>query len=232
MWWFLRQRERATADGQPTSDRLDTEKEIRSEDEFLALFPPLAALDEHDATIKIWLPETPARLVKWLAERKGTSQSAWLRDRLAEYVYGRGAVTAQRIREKRRESDRPMFSRAPVDRTKGRYVYLVPQLGKNVVAFKLWASRQLRNDLESLAAHAGVGLSPFVREAVLADLLGRGSLPERPAVLGAATAAAQAWERGDEVPNDTVEIGAFDGLGTAEFVWVENETSGVGSPFG
>ena len=44
-----------------------------------------------------------------------------------------------------------------------------------------------------LAKHAGVGLSPFVREAIVGDLLGRGSLPERPEIMGVPTAAALPW---------------------------------------
>jgi hypothetical protein len=131
---------------------------------------------------------------------------------------------AQRIRTDR-EGAQPdgglRFSRAPVDRTQGRWVYKVPQLGKNVVAFKLWLSRQMCADLQALADHAQVGLSPFVREAIVADLLGRASLPERPAILGElAQEAALAWERGDEVPMAQVAMDAFDGVGDAKLEWL------------
>jgi hypothetical protein len=102
------------------------------------------------------------------------------------------------------------------------WIYKVPQLGKNTVAFKVWVSQQLRDDLEVLAQHAGVGLSPFVREAIVGDLLGRGSLPERPEIMGMPTNAATAWERDEAVSVESVEEDAFNGLGEAERVWVED----------
>lgn len=113
------------------------------------------------------------------------------------------------------------FSRQAVDRSAGRWIYKVPQLGKNTVAFKIWISRPMRDDLMVLAGHAGVGLSPFVREAIVGDLLGRGSLPERPAIMGASTEAAKAWELDKPVPVEAVEETAFNGLGEAK-EWVEN----------
>ncbi len=78
--------------------------------------------------------------------------------------------------------------------------------------------------MEILAKHAGVSLSAFVREAIVGDLLGRGSLPERPEILGSPTQAAIAWEKGDEVAIETVEDGDFNDLGEAERVWVEEES--------
>ncbi len=149
------------------------------------------------------------------------SQSNWVRDRLFVYVYGRVAHLAQKIRQERNAI---RFSRSAVDRGAGRWVYKVPQLGKNTIAFKVWISQQLKDDLEILAKHAGVSLSAFVREAIVGDLLGRGSLPERPEILGSPTQAAIAWEKGDEVAIETVEDGDFNDLGEAERVWVEEES--------
>lgn len=114
-----------------------------------------------------------------------------------------------------------MFSRSAVDRGAGRWVYKVPQLGKNTIAFKVWIGHQMRDDLEILAKHAGVGLSPFVRKAIIGDLLGRGSLPERPDIMGLPTDAATAWERDDAVPVAVIETDAFNDLGEAERVWIE-----------
>lgn len=131
-------------------------------------------------------------------------------------------MLAHHIRAQRADENRPSFSRAPVDRGAGRWIYKVPRLGKNTVAFKVWVSQQMRDDLEVLAKHAGVGLSPFVREAIIGDLLGRGSLPERPKIMGMPTDAATAWERGEAVPVEPIEENAFNGLGEAEKVWVEN----------
>lgn len=187
------------------------------ESECAGQVPDLRALVEQDVAIKIWLPELIALTLKWVADYEGTSQSSWVRERLFVYVYGRVAQLAQCIREER---DAIRFSRTAVDRGAGRWIYKVPQLGKNTVAFKVWVSRQMRDDLEVLANHAGVGLSPFVREAIVGDLLGRGSLPERPEIMGMATDAATAWERDEAVPVEPVEEESFNGLGEAERVWV------------
>jgi hypothetical protein len=52
-----------------------------------------------------------------------------------------------------------------------------------------------------------------VREGIIGDLLGRGSLPERPEIMGLQIAAALAWESDDAVPIEAIEEAAFDGLG-------------------
>jgi|ThiBioDrversion2_2_1062182.scaffolds.fasta_scaffold03773_3 hypothetical protein len=219
MWWFSRKTQQAADSLDSPSARLLPEQHL------LEHVPDMRAmLEDNDVALKIWLPEVVAHTVKWLADYEGQNQSQWLRELLMAYVYGRVALLAQRIRTDR-EGAQPdgglRFSRAPVDRTQGRWVYKVPQLGKNVVAFKLWLSRQMCADLQALADHAQVGLSPFVREAIVADLLGRASLPERPAILGElAQEAALAWERGDEVPMAQVAMDAFDGVGDAKLEWL------------
>lgn len=213
MWWFLKK-------SQPHALKTAS-KHLQAEAGLLAQVPDLSSLDDHQVAIKIWLPEQVVQALKWVADYEGVSQSGWVRARLTAYVYGQVAVLAQRIRAERDKSHPPMFSRGAVDRGAGRWIYKVPQLGKNTVAFKVWISQQMRDDLEVLARHAGVGLSPFVREAIVGDLLGRGSLPERPEIMGSPTDAAFAWERDEAVPVADIESDAFNDLGEAERVWVE-----------
>jgi len=214
MWWFLK---KARTPGKVST----TATPPSSEDQLLALIPDMGALAQHDVAIKVWLPTVVAQTLKWVSDYEGVSQSAWIRERLFGYLYGSAAMMAQRIRAKRASYDGPMFSRSPVDRSSGRYVYKVPQLGKNIVAFKVWVSQQMRDDLTALAVHAAIDLSPFVREALIGDLLGRGSLPERPSIVGIPTSTAAAWERDEDVPVVSVEEDAFDYLGDAERVWVD-----------
>ena len=38
-----------------------------------------------------------------------------------------------------------MFSREPVDRSAGRWIYTVPRLGKHTLAFKVGVSQQMRD---------------------------------------------------------------------------------------
>lgn len=216
MWWFLNKSRPAA------KPALNSARELAAEG-LLHSVADMSRLTNHEIAIKVWLPERVAQAMKWLADYEGVSQSEWTRQHLTTYVYGSVAVLAQKIRDERGVFDGPMFSRTGVDRNAGRWVYLVPQLGKNTVAFKVWVSQQLRDDLEILAKHAGVGLSPFIREALVGQLLGRGSLPELPEILGAATAEALAWERGEEVPYDHVEESTFSGLGDYETAWVPDE---------
>ena len=226
MWWFLKKARTPAIDEADASLQPEIEVEAVSPRDqtavqLLAHVPDMDTLAGCEVAIKIWLPELVARTLKWVADYEGVSQSSWVRKRLFGYLYGRAALVAQRIRAKRAGAGNILFSRKPVDRTAGRWVYKVPQLGKNTVAFKVWISQQMRDDLVVLAKHAGIGLSPFLREAIVSDLLGRGSLPERPEIMGMATDAAIAWERDESVPVESVEEDAFNGLGEAERIWVE-----------
>lgn len=129
MWWFLNKTQK------PGSIK-DGGSRLQTEEQLLAQVPDLSTLAGQDVAIKIWLPELVACTLKWVANYEGTSQSGWVRDRLFVYVYGRVAQLAQYIREERTAL---RFSRTAVDRGAGRWIYKVPQLGKNTVAFKVWA---------------------------------------------------------------------------------------------
>lgn len=210
MLWFLKARAERTTLGTAKPTRIDSAKEL------LALIPDIAHLRKQDVALKIWLPRVVAETGKVLADYYGQSQSTWLRDRLLIYGYGVAVAVVDRMRG---DDDRPMFSRKSVGAEEGRWVYKVPQLGKNAVAFKLWISADMKRDLATLAAHAGLELSPFVREIIISDLLGHGSLPERPALFSLDDTALTDWESGAEVPMIEIEEEDFDNLGDAERVW-------------
>ena len=214
MWWFLRKSQPAAL---PVRSPVRVNEREQAKQGLLDAIPDMSRLEDHNVAIKIWLPEQVAQTMKWLADYEGVSQSNWVRAQMICYMYGRVAVMVQQIRT---EQNRIMFSRGPVDRGAGRWVYLVPQLGKNTVAFKVWVSWQMRDDLLVLATHAGIGLSPFVREALVGALLGRGSLPERPEIMGQPSPAALAWERDETVEVAQIEKIEFDGLGEAEMLWI------------
>lgn len=214
MWWFLNKFRPATL---PVGLPVQVSKREQAKQSLLDAVPDISQLDRHDVAIKIWLPERVAQTIKWLADYEGVTQSSWVRSQLTRYVYGEVAILAQQIRA---EENRIMYSRGKVDRGAGRWVYLVPQLGKNTVAFKVWVSQQMRDDLQVLATHAGVALSPFVREALIGALLGRGSLPERPEIMGQPSEAALAWERDEKVEVAQIVEADYDGLGEADWVWL------------
>ena len=212
MWWFLKRSSPHQAQA--------LSQHAQAKEGLLAQVSDLSALDGQQVAIKIWLPEPLAQTLKWIADYEGVSQSHWIRAHLTAYVYGHVALLVRHLRSEKAPFHAPKFSRKPVDRGAGRWIYKVPQLGKNTIAFKVWISQQLRVDLEKLASHAGVGLSAFVREAIVGDLLGRGSLPERPEIMGQPSTAAMAWERDDDVREELVEEDAFNDLGEAEKIWL------------
>jgi hypothetical protein len=214
MWWFVRN-EQAGTQQRPTSNGKWGEKDL------LAHVPDMSQLNQHDVAVKIWLPEVVARTLKWVADYEGVSQSSWVREHLTAYVYGQAALLAHRIRAKRAGDNDTRFMLIDRSNESGRWVYKVPQLGKNAVAFKLWMSTQMREDLMALAGHAGIGLSPFLREAVVGELLGRGSLSERPDIIGMPSVQALAWEQGDEVPTAVIEAADFHDLGYADRLWLD-----------
>lgn len=228
MWWFLNKKEQASGTESLPSDKSDASFSTKrlQEDHLLSLTPDLSQrLLPADVAIKIWLPHTVASTVKWFADYEGVSQSNWLRQLLIEYTYGKVAAFGQNLRSQRDADSGIRFSRRPVDRSSGRWIYLVPQLGKNTVAFKLWIGRQMRDDLQTLADHAQVGLSPFVREAIIGNLLGRGSLPERPQLFDPPEPCATAWENDEAVSVAEVTEEEYTGLGAVEREWHENAAS-------
>ena len=228
MWWFLNKHSQQSDAGKADADTLGQPSNTKRlhEEHLLSLTPDLSQrLLPTDAAIKIWLPMTVANTVKWFADYEGVSQSNWLRQLLIEYAYGKVAAFGQNLRDQRRVDSGIRLSRKPVDRSRGRWVYLVPQLGKNAVAFKLWVSCQMRDDLQALASHAQVGLSPFVREAIIGSLLGRGSLPERPQLFDPPGPCAAAWESDETIPMEEVQEDEYAGLGSVGREWRENTAS-------
>lgn len=66
---------------------------------------------------------------------------------------------------------------------------------------KLWMPQRLRDDLQSLADHVGLKLSQYLREIVIARLLGHGTLPMRPEMLQASPGpATDDWVEDREIP--------------------------------
>ena len=119
-----------------------------------------------------------------------------------------------------------LFSRSFADPPPGKkriYTYWVPELGKNVVAMKVWLPTRLRNDLQILADHVELNLSQYAREIVISRLLGHGTLPYRPEMLHVSPLpAAQHWCEDQEVDMRQVEKDEFhlhaEGERRSEFV--------------
>ena len=165
-----------------------------------------SAFAENDVAVKFWVPEAVAEALDDLRERDRHSMSQLLRQYLIVHCYGlyamRLMLEANPHLFKDREVDSEIrFARAPPPGKKREDTYFVPELGKNVAPIKLWLPQRLRDDLQLLADHVELPLSQYLREIVIARLLGHGTLPLRPAMLQAEpTPAAEAWETGGDSP--------------------------------
>ena len=193
-----------------------------------------SAFAENDAAVKFWVPEAVAEALDDLRERDRQSMSQLLRQYLIVHCYGlyamRLMLEANPHLFKDREVDSEIrFSRAPPAGKKRVDTYFVPELGKNVAPFKLWIPQRLRDDLQVLADHVELKLSQYLREIVIARLLGHGTLPLRPAMLQAEpTLAAETWENGGDSPwrEVTAEEYAYAHEGRIESDWVDDSDPG------
>lgn len=220
MWW-TRNNSNGSNPSRGQTSRLEVAADFQVPDE------ALLDLMNQDSALKIWLPQPVAHLIHDQAGRDGISQSAWLRDLLNEYTYGR--LTLQALREKQRKptSESTMLfavdHRGVVDA--GKLVYKIPALGKNTSAFKLWLSSTLRDDLQALAEHANLTISAFTREVIVSALLGHASLPQRPELYESVSEYALAWERDEAVPMTILSKQEFQKLvpepSEYETEWVE-----------
>lgn len=167
-------------------------------------------LEDHDASIKFWLPQPAADALKEIKQLRGESINETLLIFLLGHCYG--FYFQQQLLQKHpkiyKDPDTSMdicFSnrRMPDDQRepKRQTVYFVPELGKNIYPIKLWIPARLKDDLARLAEHAGLSLSGYLREITIARIFGHGMLPMRPSMLEALSSeAAEDWCDDKEVP--------------------------------
>jgi len=113
--------------------------------------------------------------------------------------------------------------------------YWVPELGKNVAPIKVWISKRMKADLQTLAEHAELRPSNYVRGILRSRLLGHGMLPQRSTMFKASpTAATDDWGEDREVPMRELSITEFFdyAIGVKRTEWVdalnESEIDGPG----
>lgn len=146
--------------------------------------------NNHDTALKFWLPEAANTALEEISEMYGNSMSEALRQLFATHCYGIYAfqVMTQANPKLFKDPGQVMFSRGVSEPPAGKKrveTYWVPELGKNVMPVKVWIPKRMRHDLQLLADHVGIKLSQYLREIVIARLLGHGTLPMRPEMLKA-----------------------------------------------
>lgn len=141
---------------------------------------------DHWVPLKVWLPEPLDGVLRQLGDHGFASRSALIRDALFIYAYGQYVYAQMKAEREGFFYDKgPLYSRV-VNRT--------PELGKNLINYKVWLPAKLREDMQTLADLTGTKLSHFVREVLIASFMGHLRLPEREALL------VQALEQPDDWP--------------------------------
>ncbi len=183
----------------------------------------------HDTATKFWLPEAANQALEEMANRSRISMSESLRQLFAAHCYGIYAyqVIIETIPGILRESEPPRFSigsSTPPPGKKRVDTYWVPELGKNVMPIKVWIPKRMRQDLQLLSDHVGIKLSQYLREIVIARLLGHGTLPMRPEMLMAEPFhAIEDWCEDREIPKHQVDEREYGNhpLGEWRTEWVD-----------
>ena len=189
-------------------------------------------LKEHDVALKFWLPESAVEALRDLCERNGDSVSEALRQFFAQHCYGIYAfqVMCEASPGLFKDPPPPLFSLDKGESNKATYekkridTYWVPELGKNVVAIKVWIPKRLRRDLQMLADHVELKLSQYAREIIISRLLGHGTLPSRPEMLEAVPLpSADLWCENRKVQMRQVDSDQFyrQGEGEHRTEWVD-----------
>ena len=139
-------------------------------------------LDKNDAELRVWLPELCKQALDEITETSSITGSRYLRELFVVYLYGEHELLRMRkyctgiyfepppIPEASSSDIR--YSRSPA-------AEVVPGLGKNIVAIKLFLPERIKKDLKAMANKVDVQLSTFVREILISHLLGHTLWQER-----------------------------------------------------
>jgi hypothetical protein len=127
-------------------------------DEIVAGMGDFSDLGEHDAALKIWLPEPVKHTLVEISDRSNLSVSEFLRQFLAIHCYGLYAfyqmIEGTPNLFKDRDSSGVRFSIAMEEPPEGKKrvdTYWVIELGKNIAPIKVWIPNRMKADLQSLA---------------------------------------------------------------------------------
>jgi hypothetical protein len=167
----------------------------------------LQRLDQHDAELRLWLPEHCKTTLTELADQQGSTLAQYLRQFIVLYLFGRpillwmkqqqlGLFYVEPISQLRETEalDMPMFLRRAPTRAEA-----VKQMGKALSPVKLFIAPYLKTELENAAKHADIRLGQFLREVLYGHCFGHRDLPERLRVWNnAQETVATEWENGSD----------------------------------
>jgi hypothetical protein len=171
--------------------------------ELLEKMGDISDLKSNDVAFKFWLPLPVFEALQEICDIDTVSQSEFFRNYLFNHCYGLYVIKQVVDMYPYIFKDHtPRYSVAQEPTPPGKkksWTYWVPELGKNIVPIKIWIPKRLRDDLQTLADHAEVKISQYVREIIISRLLGHGMVPLRPEMFKAiATPEADQWCTSEE----------------------------------
>ncbi|NLI77502.1 MAG: hypothetical protein GX442_13800 [Candidatus Riflebacteria bacterium] len=132
-----------------------------------------------DTFIKVWLPDKLLTAVDELAEYFDNTRSRLLRGLLFVHVYGMVDFEAMRCRHLGLFAPQPGIDDGEGIKFSRTGSATTAHLGKSRNNLKLHLPSRLLEDLQKLAARAGVPRSQYLREVLVSVFLGYGQLPAR-----------------------------------------------------
>jgi hypothetical protein len=144
------------------------------------------ALHVDDAELRVWLPVACKRALDEIGRHYPGRKSALLREYFVAYLYGVHELLRMRA------SNVGLYYEPPISPTKGkgertlddlaipeRSTEVIPGLGKNIMAIKIFIPGEIKTALQCLADDVPLPLSTLVRRLLISYLLGHTILPEK-----------------------------------------------------
>ncbi len=215
-----------------TSDQSAPVRRVMKLQQLIEKMGDVSDLHKNDIAFKFWLPMPVFESLQEICEIDSVSQSVFFRNYLYNHCYGLYVI-------KQILADYPYLFKdhdfrysiaqepTPPGKKKS-WTYWVPELGKNIVPIKIWIPKRLRDDLQTLADHAEVKVSQYVREIIISRLLGHGMVPLRPEMFKAiSTPDADLWCSTDNFTWREVDEDEYRNAieRRADFEWVDDTTS-------
>jgi hypothetical protein len=123
-----------------------------------------------EVPITLWLPDSVERIVEAMADERQTTRSKLLRHILFRHLYGTLTYSGWHDEEPMKKASSKRFEL--MVEFKPQVLDNVPDLEHSVANLKVFVSRQIKEDLASMARIKGMQLSAYARHVVMTDLLG------------------------------------------------------------
>ena len=181
-----------------TSDTTPPVRRVMKLQQLIQKMGDVSDLQNNDIAFKFWLPMPVFESLQEICELDAVSQSVFFRNYLYNHCYGLYVIKQLLADYPSLFKDHDYWYSIAQEPTppgkKKSWTYWVPELGKNIVPIKIWIPQRLRDDLQTLADHAEVKVSQYVREIIISRLLGHGMVPLRPEMFKAiSTPDADLW---------------------------------------